>query len=157
MFYVFDPTSSHCSWPLVLFFFHCFNLKQQEAKWAWPPKPLHLVPCDQIWDQHPWAHGARKCPLCRKSQVWGAPNATREHLMRMLSFVWCFLFQVHSYLHLHQPKQLPKLDGAWALWLFFILLMCPSNAGQPAWHFDWDFKSLLLPIPLFHFSPSNTG
>lgn len=40
---------------------------------------------------------------------------------------------------------------------FFILLMCPSNAGQPAWHFDWDFKSLLLPIPLFHFSASNTG
>lgn len=115
-----------CVWPNLeqllmaacfIFFFHPFNLKQQEEKWSWPIKPWYFAPHDQSWEQHPWAQGAGKCPRCLR-----CPKYTRVHPVRMLSFVPHFLFQVCSYLHLHQPKQLPKLDGAWAraLWLFLL-------------------------------------
>lgn len=78
-----------CVWPNLkqllvatgfIFFPHHFNLKQQEGKWRkknfWPLKLWYFAPCDQSWEQHPWAQGAGKFPLCRKSQVWGAPNDT---------------------------------------------------------------------------------
>ena len=68
-------------------------------------------------------------------RFWDALNATREHLMRMLSFVFHFLFQVLSHLYLYPPKQLSKLERPWAraVWLLLCSSCVPTTPGsQPS-------------------------